>query len=281
MDLGDQYLRFIWNTFDTNLALSSRELFNERSFTDVTLVSDDLQVTTAHRLVLSRSSSTFQKLLLINSSANSTLYLRGIRQNVLDLILHFIYTGEVDVPTDEITDFLKAANDLNISELKNRPQSSYNEAQSTDTESLESFQDSTESDADSKRMDYFQEEKWKSSIPSSNNIIIRQEAERTMAMEEKVQKQKKTLPSFITGVEDCPALDVRNEKISNKVTKNVCHEEIQYKSQQVSKTLQNIANINSLPKFKMDKAIVCASCSQSFKDQLSYLRHMRFGHKYK
>ena len=133
MDLGDQYLRFIWNTFNTNLALSSRELFNERSFTDVTLVSDDLQVTAAHRLVLSRSSSTFQKLLMINSSANSTLYLRGINQNVLDLILQFIYTGEVDVPTDEITDFLKAANDLDISELKNRPQSSYNEAQSTDS----------------------------------------------------------------------------------------------------------------------------------------------------
>ena len=268
MDLGDQYLRFIWNTFDRNLALASRELFNERSFTDVTLVSDDLQVTAAHRLVLSRSSSTFQKLLLINSSANSTLYLRGISQNVLDLILQFIYTGEVDVPTDEITDFLKAANDLNISELKNRPQSSYNEAQITDTES---FQDINESETDFKSMDNFGKEKWKYSVPSSNNGT-RQESERTM--DEKVQKQMINLPPLITGVEDCSALDVRNEKISNKVTKNT-------KSKQMSKTSQNITKINSLPKSKMDKALVCASCSQSFNDQLSYLRHMRFGHKYK
>ena len=253
MDLGDQYLRFIWNTFNTNLALSSRELFNERIFTDVTLVSDDLQVTAAHRLVLSRSSSTFQKLLLMNSSANSTLYLRGISQNVLDLILQFIYTGEVDVPTDEIADFLKAANDLDISELKNRPQSSYNEAQSTDTESLESFQDSTESYSDSKSME--SKQNWNSSVPSSNNGIIRQETERTM--EEKVPKQMKNLPSFITGLD----------------------EEIQYKSKQVSKPPTSITN--SLQKFKMDKALVCASCSQSFKDHLSYLRHMRFGHKYK
>ena len=259
MDLGDQYLRFIWNTFNTNLALSSRELFNERIFTDVTLVSDDLQVTAAHRLVLSRSSSTFQKLLMMNSSANSTLYLRGINQNVLDLILQFIYTGEVDVPTDEITDFLKAANDLDISELKNRPQSSYNEAQSTDTESLESFQDSTESYSDSKSME--SKQKWNSSVPSSNNGIIRQETEITM--EEKVPKQMKNKPSFKTGLEDCIALD----------------EEIPYKSKQVSQTPTKITN--SLPKFKMDKALVCASCSQSFNDHLSYLRHMRFGHKYK
>ena len=82
-------------------------------------------------------------------------------------------------------------------------------------------------------------------------------------MEEKVPKQMKNLPSFITGLEDCIALD----------------EEIQYKSKEVYKPPTNITN--SLPKFKMDKALVCASCSQSFNDQLSYLRHMRLGHKYK
>ena len=43
---------------------------------------------------------------------------------LLILILQFIYTGEVDVPTDEITDFLAVANNLDISELKNSPQSS-------------------------------------------------------------------------------------------------------------------------------------------------------------
>ena len=40
------------------------------------------------------------------------------------LVLQFIYTGEVDVPTDRINDFLEAANDLDISELKNRSQTS-------------------------------------------------------------------------------------------------------------------------------------------------------------
>ena len=47
--LEDQYFRFIWNTFDANLTLSSRELFNEGSFTDVTLVSEDFQVSAAKK----------------------------------------------------------------------------------------------------------------------------------------------------------------------------------------------------------------------------------------
>ena len=252
--LGDQYFRFQWNTFDANLALSSQELYNERQFTDITLVSEDLQVTVAHRFVLSRASGTFKKLLLINTSANSTLYLRGISQSVLDLILQFIYTGEVDVPTDEITDFLAVANNLDISELKNSPQSSSYEIESTtDTESLDNFHDSTESKEETGE--------------------IRQEAE----MKETVQKKIKNFPSLMTGEERFPFQNVRNKNNLSKAPKQMFHEEIQHTKKQVTKTC--MTNINSPKKSKKDKVLVCASCSQSYNDQLSYLRHMRFGHK--
>ena len=269
--LEDQYFRFIWNTFDANLTLSSRELFNAGSFTDVTLVSEDLQVSAAHRFVLSRASSTFKKLLMINSSANSMLYLRGISQNVLHLILQFIYTGEVDVPTNEITDFLKAANDLDISELKNRPQSSNISTKSEETESSDYFQD-------------FQEQEYKSLI-SNNDADIRQETEITIeeteSLKENVQEKMKHLPSYITDVENYPLQDVRiRETISSKATKPKNYKEIQYKNQQVSKTMKS--PIESFSKSKNVKAMlrVCTQCSQSFNDQLSYLRHMRLGHKF-
>ena len=251
------------------MTLSSQELFKEGSFTDVTLVSEDLQVSAAHRFVLSRASSTFKKLLLINPSANSMLYLRGISQNVLDLILQFIYTGEVDVPTNEITDFLKAANDLDISELKNRPQSSNISTQSEAEETSDYLQDIQEKDC-------------KSSI--SNNDDIKQETEVTIeeteSFKEIAQKKIKDCPSFITDVENYPVQDVRiREIISSKATKQKSHKEIQNKNKQFSKTMMNPKN--SFSKSKNVKAMMmeCTLCSQSFNDQLSYLRHMRLGHK--
>ena len=228
--LEDQYFRFTWNTFDVNMTLSSQELFKEGSFTDVTLVSEDLQVSAAHRFVLSRASSTFKKLLLINSSANSMLYLRGISQNVLQLILQFIYTGEVDVPTDKITDFLKAANDLDISELKNRPQSSNISTESEDTETLDYLQDIQEKEC------------------KSNNDNIKQETEVTIeeeteSLKEMAQKKMKDIPSFITDVENYPVQDVRiREIISSKATKQKSHKEIQNKNKQFSKTMINPKN---------------------------------------
>ena len=272
MDLGDQYFRFQWNTFDANIALSSQELYNERSFSDITLVSEDLHVTVAHRFVLSRASGTFKKLLLINSSANSTLYLRGISQSVLDLILQFIYTGEVDVPTDEVTDFLAVANNLDISELKNSPQSSSNDTESN-SESLDNSHDSTES-KDTKTMDNFQdihEETCKSSL--SNNGEILQKVE----IGEMTHKQINNFPPLITVVEPFPVQNIRNKDNLSKAPTQMIHDENQPRNKQVIKTY--ITNINSHTKSKKDKVLVCASCSQSFNDQLSYLRHMRFGHK--
>ena len=261
--LEDQYFRFTWNTFDVNMTLSSQELFKEGSFTDVTLVSEDLQVSAAHRFVLSRASSTFKKLLLINSSANSMLYLRGISQNVLDLILQFIYTGEVDVPTNEITDFLKAANDLDISELKNRPESSNISTQSQDTETSDYFQDIQEKDC-----------------KSSDNDDIKKETEVTVeeteSLKEMAQEKMKDFPSFRTEVEKYPVQDVRiREIISSKVTKQKSHKEIQNKNKQFS------IPKNLFSKSKNVKAMMmeCTFCSKSFNDQLSYLRHMRLGHK--
>ena len=267
--LEDQYFRFTWNTFDVNMTLSSQELFKEGSFTDVTLVSEDLQVSAAHRFVLSRASSTFKKLLLINPSANSMLYLRGISQNVLDLILQFIYTGEVDVPTNEITDFLKAANDLDISELKNRPESSNISTQSEDTETSDYFQD-------------IQEKECKALI--STNDDIKQETEVTVeeteSLKEMAQKKNEDCPSFIAEVENYPVQDVRiREIISNKATRQKSHKDIQSKSKQFSKTMMNPKNTFSKSKNVKAMVMVCTLCSKSFNGQLSYLRHMRLGHK--
>ena len=86
-----------WNTFQNHLNDRSKNLYYEKLFTDVTLVSDDMVQFQAHRTVLSTASPTFMKLLMINTSANSVFYLKGVHHLELEAILQFIYLGEASV----------------------------------------------------------------------------------------------------------------------------------------------------------------------------------------
>ena len=245
MDQGEQYFRFEWNTFDSKLVSASKDLFREKTFTDVTLVSDDLQMTAVHRFVLARASSTFKKLFLVNCSADAMLYLKRIKQAELDLVLQFIYTGEVDVPTDRINDFLEAANDLDISELKNRSQ----------TSDEEPITENLDSDADD-----YQERK----IPEAECF---DRAEDGVML--RGQENSDDSPSFLAVSYPCQEERCR-ETFSTKINLRN-HMENHHKTNRKTKI--------AISKSKNVKNLICTSCDKTFTDQLSYLKHMRFGHK--
>ena len=97
-----------WHTFSSHLASLSRELYQEKYFSDLTLVSDDLTTVEAHRSVLSAASPLLKKLLLMSPSVQTQLYLKGIKHHQLESLLKFIYYGEVQVPSSDITQFLQA-----------------------------------------------------------------------------------------------------------------------------------------------------------------------------
>ena len=242
MDQGEQYFRFEWNTFDSKLVSASKDLFREKTFTDVTLVSDDLQMTSVHRFVLGRASSTFKKLFLVNCSANAMLYLKGIKQAELDLVLQFIYTGEVDVPTDRINDFLEAANDLDISELKNRSQTSDEEPI---TENLDRVADDYQERKISEAESYDRAE---------DGVMLRG------------QKKSDDSPSFLAVSYPCWCRKTFSTKINL-----INHMENHHKTNRKTKI--------AISKSKNVKNLICTSCDKTFTDQLSYLKHMRFGHK--
>ena len=108
-----------WNTFSRHLSQLSRELHNEKYFADVTLVSDDLVQTEAHRIILSASSPLLKSLLTISPRGQTQLFLKGVKHQQLEAVLKFLYYGEVQVPSAEISEFLKAGSDLEITELGN------------------------------------------------------------------------------------------------------------------------------------------------------------------
>eukprot|EP00091_Calanus_sinicus_P002489 TRINITY_DN12537_c0_g1_i1.p2 TRINITY_DN12537_c0_g1~~TRINITY_DN12537_c0_g1_i1.p2 ORF type:complete len:113 (-),score=12.32 TRINITY_DN12537_c0_g1_i1:89-427(-) len=66
--------------FSTHLTSSISDVFTENSYSDVTLVSDDLILFQAHKCVLSASSPVLKNLLLNNPHSQPLIYLRGVKQ---------------------------------------------------------------------------------------------------------------------------------------------------------------------------------------------------------
>ena len=79
---------------------TQKELFQEKHFADVTLVSDDEIQLKAHKVILSSSSSFFRNLLLNNPHPHPLLFMRGIKKLHLMSILQFMYIGEAKVAQD-------------------------------------------------------------------------------------------------------------------------------------------------------------------------------------
>ena len=90
-----KYFSIDWRTFDSHLLHSSKELLNEKVFTDVTLVSDDMKTVRAHRIILSRASEVFKQLLELNPSSSPLLYLNGIssEKSELNLRIYLCWTN--------------------------------------------------------------------------------------------------------------------------------------------------------------------------------------------
>merc|ERR1712183_265891 len=94
-----------WKTFGTKLTKTFRNLFNEQSFADVTLVSDDQQEYKAHKVVLSACSPVLGNILLNNQHSHPLIYLKGFKSTELQKLLEFMYLGETSVNQNSIDQF--------------------------------------------------------------------------------------------------------------------------------------------------------------------------------
>ena len=107
-----------WNSFPMHLQETFRNLYIERNFCDVTLVTDDMVQIQAHRTVLSSASPFFKQLFTINqNNNNNVLYLKGIHHQELEAMLEFIYLGEAKIDEERIHKFIDAMKDLSLKEF--------------------------------------------------------------------------------------------------------------------------------------------------------------------
>ena len=105
-----------WDSYEFHALQSRQQLYNEKLFTDVTLVSDDLEQFQAHKTILAAASPTFHSLLRINTQAIPLLYLKDVKSQDMKALLELIYMGETSVPVEFLERLSKTATELGIYE---------------------------------------------------------------------------------------------------------------------------------------------------------------------
>ena len=106
-----------WGEFQPFISNSIKSLRDLGDFTDVTLVCEDGQQE-AHRIILSACSPFFQRVLKLQSGQQQlVMFMRGVEIGQLTSLLDFIYTGEVELPRDDVDQFILLAGELKIKGL--------------------------------------------------------------------------------------------------------------------------------------------------------------------
>ena len=93
-----------WNDFQQNASSAFKKLRKDKDLLDVTLVREDGEHISAHKIVLAASSDFFKDALKKANHSNPMIF--------LSTILDYIYNGEVNLFQEEIDGFLEGAQKL-------------------------------------------------------------------------------------------------------------------------------------------------------------------------
>ena len=110
-------LEFKWNDFQSNASRSFGLFRNEAYLQDVTIVSDDCKMVSAHKLVLSACSEYFRNILQQTRESRPLLCLEGVTSEDLKGILDYVYEGEVKIAQENLDRFLDVARRLKLDGL--------------------------------------------------------------------------------------------------------------------------------------------------------------------
>ena len=154
-----------WNDFQTNVANSFRRLRSEEDFYDVTLVSDDRQQLSAHKIVLSASSEYFKTVLKSNKHSHPLLCLNGVNTGDLKNILDFIYNGEIQIYQEDLDQFLDIAQRFQLEGLNGGEESNI-------ADDTEQFEDKVLQKVEGGRMDIIGESKSVVSVVKPQKTMV-------------------------------------------------------------------------------------------------------------
>ena len=110
-----------WNDFQSNVSNSFSLLRNEDYLHDVTIVTDDNEQISAHKLVLSACSDYFKNIFKKNKHSHLLLCLEGVSSKDVRNMMDYIYKGELQIFQEDLDRFLNVAQRLKIEGLIKDP----------------------------------------------------------------------------------------------------------------------------------------------------------------
>lgn len=105
-----------WNNHKTNLVEILDGLFQKKSYVDCTLHVDDMKFF-VHRVVLAANSSYFQTILQDVPMDHCTILFPGVQGREMQILLDYMYTGEVNVTQKDILRIIQIAEQLEVKGL--------------------------------------------------------------------------------------------------------------------------------------------------------------------
>ena len=111
-----------WNDHHTLFFAGAEKLYQDEEFTDVTLAAGS-KFFKAHKLVLSICSPYFQSLFRRLGPEKHVIFLKDISSLHLELLLQYMYNGEIKVQEDELVTILSVAQSLEIKGLTDNSES--------------------------------------------------------------------------------------------------------------------------------------------------------------
>ena len=203
-----------WNDFERNISRSFGLLRSEEEFFDVTLVSDDQQTMSAHKVVLSASSPYFKNVLTRNKHSHPLLCLQGVNSTLLKTVLDYIYTGQVEVLHEDLGKFLSIAEKFQL------------EALTTKSSFVDLEEDDTDHDKERKRFVKQDVTKEEEDVGDMVDDIVDDKEERKEKEEEDMEELSEELQSsnLEKAVENSLSLKVESfskEEVEQKIVENI------------------------------------------------------------
>ena len=113
MDLSE-HQTFYQEQFSSNISDTIQNLYENKHFSDVTLISEDFKQVAAHKFILSSCSGLFARILMNLPQPTGVIYLKGVNTMELDYLLQFCYLGQVKISNDAVDKFLDLMKEFEI-----------------------------------------------------------------------------------------------------------------------------------------------------------------------
>ena len=115
--MASDFSNLKWDLFPRHVQHMVEEMYSTDYLADVTLICEDQRSLRAHKVILGASSPVFRNINENFREKESVIYLKGIKYELMESVLRFMYLGEVKISEDSMNDLLNVAKEFQIKGL--------------------------------------------------------------------------------------------------------------------------------------------------------------------